>query len=165
MFEQLFQFPAIVLVPITWAILSIVYFSIQKRNILTNYKQSDSKEITHISGSIVTKSGMLRQRFEWCTFDILVNQNSVFLFPKSFYFIPSRPINLVYSTANSKYTQQTRKPKQVREFNIGKDNVEIVFMRDYMMSQTSKLYLKNLTQDQIKLLDSILNKRINDQNL
>lgn len=162
MFDQLFQYPAILLVPITWGILSIVYFSIQKRNILANYKQSDSIEINNISGSIVTKSGILRQRFEWCTFDILINQNSVFLFPKNFYFIPSRSINLVYSKANNKYTKQTRKPKQVTEFNVNKDNVEIVFMRDYFMLETSKLYLKNLTQEQIKLLDSVLNKRITD---
>lgn len=156
MFDQLFQFPAIFLVPISWTILSIVYFSIQKRNILANYKQSDSKEIKNISGSIVTKSGTLRQRFEWCTFDILINQNSVFLFPKSFYFIPSRPINLVYSTVGNKYTKQTRKPKQVREFNVIKDNVEIVFMRDYFMSQTSKLYLKNLNLEQISILENSL---------
>ena len=162
MFDQLFQFPAILLVPITWGILSIVYFSIQKRNILATYKQSDSIEINNISGSIVTKSGMLRQRFEWCTFDILINQNSVFLFPKNFYFIPSRPINMVYSKANNKYTKQARKPKQVMGFNVNKDNVEIVFMRDYFMLQTSKLYLKNHTQEQIKLLDSVLNKRITD---
>ena len=145
-----------------FAIGKSIYHFIEKKKILANYKQLNSIEINNISGSIVTTSGMLRQRFEWFTFDILINQNSVFLFPKSFYFIPSRAINLVYSTANNKYTKQTRKPEQIREFNVSKDNLEIVFMRDYFMSQTSKLYLKNLTQEQIKLLDSVLNKRIAD---
>ncbi|KQT26004.1 hypothetical protein ASG22_04745 [Chryseobacterium sp. Leaf405] len=147
---------------VLFAIGKSIYYFIEKKTILENYKQVNSIEFKNIYGTIVTKSGMLRQRFEWCKFDILVNQNSVFLFTKNFYFIPSRLINLVYSTSNNKYLKQTRKPKQVREFNVNKNNIEIVFMRDRLMFETSKLYLKNLTNEQIILLESVLNKKTND---
>lgn len=160
MFDNLFLY--FFLASISFTVISALFFSLQKKNIIKNYKQTDSKEYKNIYGTIVTKSGMLRQRFEWCTFDILVNKNSVFLFTKNFYFVPSRFINLVYSTSNNKYLKYTRRPKQVREFNIKNNNVEIVFMRDSFMFETSKIYLKNLTQEQIMILESVLNKKIND---
>lgn len=160
MFDIIFSPSTFTLLAIVSVIITSIYFSIQKRNILTNYKQPNSKEFKNIDGSIVSKSGILRQKFEWCTFDILVNENSVFLFPKSFHIIPSRIINLVYSTNSSKYTRQTKNPRQVRQLTINKDNVEIVFMRERLMFETSKLYLKNLSQEQIILLESVLNKRI-----
>lgn len=154
MFENLFQFPfPFILIAILWIIISSMYFLIQKKNILSNYKQSDSKELKNINGTIITAKGFLRKSIQWCSFDILINQNSIFLFSKNFHILPSKVINLTFSHSNK---ANTKRPALLREFKISKNNIELIYYPHYLIGGERKIFLKNLTSEQFSILENTL---------
>lgn len=88
------------------AIIVGIYYFIQKKNIIKNYRQENSLELKNISGTIITDKGFLSWGMELGTFDLLINDNSIFLFLKSFGFIPGRITNLFFSNSNRKNTKR-----------------------------------------------------------
>ena len=147
-------------VPLSFLIASIsftvflgIYFLIRKKYILNHYKQPDSKELKSINGMIITERGFLRKNFQWCSFDMLINDNSIFLFPKAFYFIPSSIINLIFS--NSK-KENTKRPTLLREFKISRNNIELIYYPDYLITGKRRILLNNLKPEQFSLLEEIL---------
>lgn len=153
MFTDLFFY--FFLASLVFAILSGIFFSIQKKKMITRYQQPNSKVVRSISGTIVTKNGFLRKKYEWCSFDILINANSIFLFPKTFYCIPTRFINLIFSNSDKR---NTKRPTILREFYISKHSVELVSYPGYLINGERKIYLKNLNQEQIILFQNVLKK-------
>lgn len=137
-------------------VVSVIFSSFQRKDIISNFKQADSKELKNIRGSIITDKGPLSRGIEWCSFDLLINQNSIFLFEKSLYFIPSRIVNLVFSNSDRK---NTKKPTLLREFKINKNSVELVYYPSFLIARSRKIYLKNLSQEQISLLENTLNNK------
>ena len=135
------------------AILTGIFFSIQKKNIVSIYQQANSQELKNIYGTIITESGFLRKNIQFCRFDILINQHSIFIFPMNFYLIPSRPIHLIFSDSNK---VQTRRSTLLREFRITRQNIELVFYPKYLITGNRKVYLKSLSQDQVLILESVL---------
>jgi len=150
MFDNLFLyfFPAAVV----FAILSGIFFALQKKNVTANYKQFDSVELKNISGTIISDNGPLKKNFQWCSFDILINKNSVFIFPRNFYFIPTRLINLIYSNSDKKYT---RRPLILRELKVAANSVEIIYYHRYAIMGKRKINLKNLNKEQISIFENI----------
>lgn len=157
MFESLFEFPfPFILIVILWISIYSLYFLIQKKNILSNYRQTDSKELKNISGTIITENGFLRKKIQWCSFDILINSNSIFLFSKNFHILPDRIINLVFSNSNK---VNTKRSALLREFKISKNNIELIYYPHYLIGGQRKIYLKNLTDKQFSILENILNTK------
>lgn len=74
---------------IVFIIISTAYFTIKKYGIIKKYKQPDSHQIKNIKELIIDSNGLLRQKAQWCSFEILINENSIFIFPRSFYIILS----------------------------------------------------------------------------
>ncbi|SEW47837.1 hypothetical protein SAMN05421841_3641 [Chryseobacterium wanjuense] len=131
-----------------------VFFFNQKKKIISEFKQTDSIELENINGVIITENGYFRKNFKWCKFDLMINQNSIFLFPKNFYFIPNRAINLLFSYSDKK---NTKRPELLREFNIGKHSIELVYYRRFFLAEYKKIYLKNLNPEQLSILENSLN--------
>ncbi|SDQ12448.1 hypothetical protein SAMN05421664_0617 [Chryseobacterium soldanellicola] len=129
-----------------------VYFSFQKKSFIKNYKQADTKILENINGMIITENGPLRKSFQWCSFDIMINQNSIFLFPKSFYFLPKRAIQLIYSNSDKKHSKFTT---LLRQLNISKNNVELISNPNYLFAGTRKILLKELNNEQILIFEDI----------
>jgi hypothetical protein len=154
-FFSFFPYPFLI-VGVVWIVVSFIFFSHQRKNIISNFKQADSKELKNIKGSVITDKGPLSKGIEWCSFDLLINENSIFLFEKSLYFIPSRNINLVFSNSDHK---NTKKPTLLREFKINKNSVELVYYPSFLIARSRKIYLKNLNPEQILLLENALNNK------
>jgi hypothetical protein len=129
-----------------------VYFSFQKKNIIKNYKQTDSKILKNVTGVIIIENGPLKKNFQWCSFDILINQNSIFLFPKSFYFLPKRAIQLIYSNSDKKHSKFTT---LLRQLNISRNNVELISYPNYLFVGTRRISLKKLNNEQILIFEDI----------
>lgn len=123
---------------------------------MAKYKQPDSKELKKISGKIVVEKGFLKKNIRWCSFDILLNQNSVFIFSRDFYCIPSRFINLIFFSDK----RNTKSPTVLREYSIYKNTVVLVSYPDFLANGKRTIYLQNLTPDQIKLFQEALKNRI-----
>lgn len=156
MFDNLFNFPlSFILLILIWFTITGLFFSFQKKNILSNYKQIDSKELKNINGTIILDSGSFQKNRQWRTFDLLINQNSIFLFPKSFFFIPGRTINLFFSNKDKKYTKNS---SLLREYKIYENNIEFIDYPNYLI-RNRKIHLKNLTPDQISLLENSLQNK------
>ncbi|SHF25230.1 hypothetical protein [Chryseobacterium vrystaatense] len=142
------------------SIASLVIFGVfsyfQNNRIITKYTQPDSIELKKISGKIVVESGFLRKSFRFCTFHILLNQNSVFLFPADFYFIPSRFINLTFNSDK----RNTKSPTVLREFSFSNNSVVLVSYPNFLANRKRTIYLQNLTADQINLFQQALKNRM-----
>lgn len=137
-------------------IFSGIFFSQQKKQILTHYKHSDSKEINNIFGKIIIENGFLRKNIQWCSFTLLINRNSLFIFPKDFYFIPSRSINIIFSNSDRKFT---RHPIMLRKITVSKNSVELICYPD-AISGSRRIQIQNLNKEQV----SVFNKIINNNN-
>ncbi|WP_123911923.1 hypothetical protein [Chryseobacterium shigense] len=98
----------------------------------------------------------MRKSIRWCSFDILLNQNSVFLFSKNFYCIPSRFINLIFFSDK----RNTKSPTVLREFSFNNNSVVLVSYPDFLVNGKRTIYLQNLTPDQIKLFQEALKNRM-----
>lgn len=131
------------------------FFYIQKKRIITKYGQPDSRQLKKINGTIILENGFLRKKFRWCSFEILLNSNSVFLFPKDFYFIPGRFINLTLGSDK----RDTKRPTILREFSIDKHTVVLISYSDFINSKRT-IYLKNLTSEQITIFREFFQSRI-----
>ncbi len=136
-----------------YAMLSGIFFSLQKKQILTHYRHSDSRELNNIFGKIVIENGFLRKNIQWCSFTILINKNSLFIFPKNFYFIPSRSINIIFSNSDRKFT---RHPVMLRKIILSKNNVEFICYPN-AISGSRRIQIKNLNNEQIVIFNEIKN--------
>jgi hypothetical protein len=137
---------------ILFAIATTIYFFIEKKKILETCKQINSIELKNISGTVFTNAGR-NKRFEWCSFNLLINENSIFLFIISFSFIPFRVTNLLFSNSHRK---NTRKPTLLREYKIDKNSIELVYYPEYIVNGHKKITLKNLTSEQILIFENLL---------
>lgn len=157
MFDKFFSSPIpFITLVIAWTIISSIFFFIQKKKNISNFKQADSKELKNIDGIIITQKLFLNKT-EWYHFDVLINQNSIFVFPKYLYFIYGRTINLIFSDSNKK---NTKRPMLLREYKIiNSNNIELVYYPSFLISRSRKIYLKNLSQEQISLLENTLNNK------
>lgn len=133
-----------------------IFCYFQNKKIITKYRQPDSRELKNISGKIVVESGFLRKNFRFCTFQILLNQNSVFLFPTDFYFIPSRFINLNFNSDK----RNTKSPTGLREFSFSNHSITLISYPDFLVNKKRTIYLQNLTPDQIRLFQEALKNRM-----
>lgn len=138
------------------AFLQAIFFYFQNKKIITKYKQPDSRELKKISGKIVVEKGFLKKSIRWCSFDILLNQNSVFLFPADFYFIPSRFINLTFNSDK----KNTKSPTVLRAFSFSRGTVILVSYPDFLVNGKRTIYLQNLTPEQIMLFQEALKNRM-----
>ena len=138
-------------------VISGVFFFIHKQKIIEKYKQPDAVMLKNINGTIVTvNKGALsyNKNFQWCSFDILVNQNSMFVFPRSFYIIPRGCINLRFGSDR----RNTKSPTILRESHIQKSSVELIFYPDHLMNTKRTISLNGLNQEQIFLFQKALNE-------
>ncbi|KMQ60258.1 hypothetical protein ACM46_18795 [Chryseobacterium angstadtii] len=154
MFDHIFDY----FIPICIASLIIpgIFFYFQNKKIITKYKQPDSRILKNINGKIVTDKGVLKKSFRWCRFDILLNQNSVFLFPKDFYFIPARFINLTFYFDK----KNTKSPTGLRSFSIHKNTVTLLSYPNFLVNGKRTIYLQNLTPEQIQFFQEALKNRM-----
>lgn len=132
-------------------LVSIIFFYFVNKNIINNYKHPDSIEFKNINGKIITENGLLKKKIQWYSFDILVNRNSIFIFPKHFYFIPDRTINLIFSNSDRKFT---RHPVILRKIILSKNNVELIYYPNHIIG-SRKIQLKNLTFEQLSVFQEI----------
>jgi hypothetical protein len=142
-----------IIVSILLAVGKSIYFLNEKKKILTNYKLPNSIELKNISGTIFTDKGFLSWGLEFGTFDLLINDNSIFLFMKSLGFIPSRITNLIFSNSNRKNIQ---KATLLRDYKIDHNNIQFIYYPEHLIGRSRKIILENLTQDQISLLENLL---------
>lgn len=134
-----------------YTIFSGTFFSLQKKQILTHYRHSDSRELNNIFGKIVIENGFLRKNIKWCSFSIMINRNSLFIFPKNFYFIPNRSINIIFSNSDRKFT---RHPVMLRKIILSKNNVELICYPNHIIG-SRKIQLQNLTLEQLSVFQEI----------
>ncbi|PJJ62940.1 hypothetical protein [Chryseobacterium geocarposphaerae] len=152
MTDTLFPFfiAALILFPIALGI----YFSIEKQKILTSCKLPDSRELKNIYGTTVTDKGPLNWNLEFNTFDVLINDNSIFLFVKAYGFIPKRITNLLFSRSD---VSHTKKPTLLREYKINHDSIQFVYYPRHLMNRSRKVTLQKLRPDEISMLEEVLN--------
>ena len=138
-------------------IISGVFFYIQKNKIIEKYQQPDAVKINNIHGTITTVTkGILKRstRFQWCSFEIFLNQNSIFLFPKDFYIVPRSCVNLRFGSDR----RNTRKPEVLREFHIYENYVELILYPDWMPDTKRTISLEGLKKEEILLFRKALIK-------
>jgi hypothetical protein len=145
-------FPYFIIALVLFVIISNIYFFIENRNILATCKSENSIEFKNISGTIFTDGGR-NKRLEWCIFNILINENSIFLFSRGFSFIPFKTTNLLFSNKNRK---NTRKPTLLREYKIDNNNIELIYYPDHLVNRHKKITLEKLTLEQISILENSL---------
>ncbi|MCX8533167.1 hypothetical protein OEA66_12475 [Chryseobacterium sp. KC 927] len=90
-------------------------------------------------------------------FDLLINDNTIFIFPKSFYFIPIRKINLNFSNSSKKLTRSTL---LLREMIMNNHSVDLVSYPNYLHSKGHIIRLQNLTNEQISIFEEIKKNKI-----
>ncbi len=134
-------------------IFSGIFFSLQKKQILNHYKHSDSKEINNIFGKIIIERRFLRKNIQWCSYTLLVNRNSLFIFPKDFYFIPSRSINIIFSNSDTKFT---RHPIMLRKITLSKNSVELICCLDAIRG-SKRIQIQNLNKEEVSVFNEIRN--------
>lgn len=140
-------------------VVSAVFFFFQKSKIIKKYKQPNGVIIKNIHGTIVTTvKGTLRysKSFQWCSLDILINHNSMFLFPRSFYIFPRGCINLRFKLDGS----NTKNPTVLNEFTINTNSVELIYYPDHMLHAKRNISLYYLSQEQILIFEKALNKQM-----
>lgn len=150
MFDSILSyfFPAIILS----LMISVIYFFFEKRKIIKNYSVSNSKYLKNIRGLIISDGGYLKKKIQLCSFDLLINDNTIFIFPKSFYIIPMRKINLILSNSDKKLTQSTI---LLREMKVNNQSVDLTSYPNYLQSKGRIIRLQNLTTEQISIFEEI----------
>ncbi|REC50670.1 hypothetical protein DRF62_18820 [Chryseobacterium piscium] len=150
MFDSILSyfFPAIILS----LIISVIYFFFEKRKIIENYTVSNSKHLKNINGLIISDSGSLKKKIQLCSFDLLINDNTIFIFPNSFYIIPMRKINLNFSNSDKKLTRSTI---LLRELMVNNQSVDLISYPNYLQSKGRIIRLQNLTNEQISIFEEI----------
>ena len=153
MLENLYSylFPVVILL----MILTSAYFFWEKRNILAHYKQGNSKIFNNISGLSISDGGMLKKKIQILHFDVLINTNSIFIFPKSLYFIPLRKINLIFSHSDIK---NTKSPEMLRELVVKNKSVKLVYYPTYLL-RSRTICLQNLSTEQMEVFKDIKLKK------
>lgn len=144
-------------VGLAFFIISSIFFFIRNKKIIEKYKQPDAVKLKNIRGTIVTvsKGGLsYNKRFQWCSFEIFMNQNSMFLFPKDFYIVPRNCVNLRFGSDR----RNTRKPEVLREFHIYENYVELILYPDNMLNTKRTISLNGLNQEEILLFRKALLK-------
>ncbi|MDQ1101146.1 hypothetical protein QE442_003747 [Chryseobacterium sp. SORGH_AS1175] len=104
---------------------------------------------------MIRESRPFKKSIQWCSFTLLINRNSIFLFPKKLYFIPDRAVNLFYSNYDKKYT---RHPMMLRKLTLSKNNVELVYYAD-SITGPRKIQLYNLTEEQLSIFQEIKKRK------
>jgi len=140
-----FFIAALILFPIVFGI----YLSIQRQKILT----TNSRELKNIYGSTVTDKGFLSWNLEFNTFDVLINDNSIFLFVKVYGFIPIRITNLLFSRSD---VNNTKKPTLLREYKINHDSIQFVYYPNHLMNRSRKVTLQKLRPDEVSMFENVL---------
>ncbi|WP_347218437.1 hypothetical protein [Chryseobacterium sp.] len=139
-------------------VVSGAYFFFQKNKIIEKYRQPTAVILKNINGTVVAvnKGGLeYNKSFDWCSFDILVNQNSMFLFPRSFYIIPRKCINLRFKSD----ARNTKNPTVLREFHIDTNSVKLIYYPDHILNAKRTISFNKLDQEQILLFQKVLNKQ------
>ncbi len=134
-----------------FAIGKTIYYFIEKKKVLTTCKNPDSIEIKNITGTIFTDGGN-NKRLELCTFNLLINENSIFLFTLSLSFMPLHIINLLFSNKNRK---NTRHSILLREYKIDDGKVILVYHPGYV-PRLKKITFENLNPEQLSILEKTL---------
>lgn len=138
-------------------IILAIFFFFEKTKIIEKYKQPNAVIIKNISGTTVTvNKGNLHynKRSQWGSFDILINQNSMFLFPRYFYFIPWVFINLTFNSDR----RNTKRPTVLREFHINGNSVELICYPDFFSTGKRTITLDGLSQEEVLIFQKALNK-------
>lgn len=130
-----------------------IYYFLEKNKILDTCKTADTIELKNISGTIFTDESTFKKKYEWCSFDILINDNSIFLFSKSFSLTPFRIINLLFSNSNK---INTRKPTLLREYKISSDTIQLVYYPEYLNTRSRNITLQDLNTKQVLLFERVL---------
>jgi len=131
----------------------IIYYYIEKKKILEECKDLNTIELKNITGTIFTDEGTFKKKYEWCSFHVLINENSIFLFITGFSFIPFKVTNLLFSNSNRK---NTRKPTLLREYKIGSDTIQLVYYPEHLLARSRTITLKNLNTEQIAIFENVL---------
>ncbi|KNB61131.1 hypothetical protein [Chryseobacterium sp. Hurlbut01] len=153
MLENLFSylFPVAILITISTS----AYFFWESKNILIHHQQSNSKTFNNIRGMSISDGGFIKKKIQILHFDVLVNTNSIFIFPKSLYFIPLRKINLIFSHSDIK---NTKSPEMLRELVIKNRSVDLVYYPKILLHSRT-IRLQNLSMEQIKIFEDIKLKK------
>lgn len=146
-------FPFFFIVLFAFVIGKTIYYFVEKNKIIETCKLADTVELKNISGTIFTNEGTFKKKYEWCSFDILINDNSIFLFSKGFSVIPFRVINLLFSNSDRK---NTRKPTLLREYKISSDQIRLVYYPEYLNARSRTITLHNLRTEQVSLFENLL---------
>ncbi len=139
-----------------FAIGKSIYYFLEKNKILKICRHTNSIELKNISGTIFTNEGTFKKKYEWCSFDILINNNSIFLFSKGFSVIPFRVINLLFSNSDRR---NTRKPTLLREYKISSNQIKLVYYPEYLNARSRTITLHNLKTEQVSLFENLLEGR------
>ena len=94
----------------------------------------------------------MKKKIHLCSFDLLINDNTIFIFRKSFYVIPMRKINLNFSNSDKKLTRSTI---LLREMKISNQSVDLISYPNYLQSKGRIIRLQNLTTEQISFFEEI----------
>lgn len=137
---------------IFFLIISTIYFTVKKHSTIKHYKNSTSKRIKNITGLITDYNGFLSRKVQWCRFEILINENSIFIFPQSLYFIPIRSINLIFSNSERKYIKSSQ---ILREVIINNHSVSLIYYPPFLISGKRIIKLENLKFDEIKIFEEL----------
>ncbi|WP_294287547.1 hypothetical protein [uncultured Chryseobacterium sp.] len=149
-------FPLFFILLFAFAIGKTIYYFVEKNKIVETCKLADTVELKNISGTIFTNEGTFKKKYEWCSFDIMINNNSIFLFSKGFSAIPFRVINLLFSNSDRK---NTRKPTLLREYKISSDQIKLVYYPKYLNARSRTITLHNLKAEQVSLFEKLLEGR------
>lgn len=149
MLENLYYYfvPAAILI----MIIAVLFFVIEKRKIIKNYRQVDSKELKNVTGLMISSGKGLSKKWQLCHFDLLINQNSIFIFPRSFYIYPVPKINLIFSNSDRR---NTKSPDMLRELIIKNKSVDLVYYPSFLIGSRI-IRLQNLLQEQILIFEDI----------
>ncbi|WP_294252278.1 hypothetical protein [uncultured Chryseobacterium sp.] len=146
-------FPLFFIALFAFAIGKTIYYFVEKNKIVETCKLADTVELKNISGTIFTNEGTFKKKYEWCSFDIMINTNSIFLFSKGFSVIPFRVINLLFSNSDRK---NTRKPTLLREYKISSNQIKLVYYPEYLNARSRTITLHNLNTEQVSLFENLL---------
>ncbi|REC41179.1 hypothetical protein DRF69_15870 [Chryseobacterium sp. 5_R23647] len=82
----------------------------------------------------------------------MINENSIFIFPRSLYFIPIRKINLIFSNSDRKFTMS---PQILREIIINKYSIDFIYYPPFLLSGKRIIRLQNLNSEEIKIFNEL----------
>ncbi len=142
--------PYFIIVVIFSTIIISLFFLFQKNKIIKQYKQTNSQELKNIRGFILSDKGFLSWGLHLGTFDIIINDNSIFLFLKNLSFIPSRNTNLLFSNSDRR---NTFKVTLLREYKIDNNSLHMIYYPDHLMNRSRKIVLKNLNPEQLSIFE------------